>query len=70
MAVEDVVAEHERGGIVAYEVGADMIGLREAVRLGLDRIADLHAEIAAVAEQRLERALLHSPESVQTTLYC
>ena len=54
VAVEDVVAQHEGGVVVADEVGADDEGLGEAVRAGLDGVLQVDAPLAAVAEQLLE----------------
>ena len=53
-AMEDVVAEHEAGGVVADEVAADDEGLGEAVGRGLFGIAEVDAVVAAVAEEALE----------------
>ena len=41
VAVEEVVAEHQGAGVVADEVGADDEGLGEAVRAGLDGVAEV-----------------------------
>ena len=54
MTVEDIVAKHERGGIAADEIRADMIGLRQSLGLGLDGVGQRHAPFAAIAQQRLE----------------
>ncbi len=51
MAVEDVVAQHQRARAVVDEVLADDEGLGQAVRTGLDRVLDVHAPLAAVAQQ-------------------
>lgn len=54
VAVEDVVAEHERARLAGDEVLADGEGLRQAVRRGLLGIGQVHAVARAVAEQALE----------------
>ena len=46
-AVEDVVAEHERDGVVADEVGADDERLGEAVGARLHGVRDLDAPLAS-----------------------
>ena len=53
-AVEDVVAEDERGPLGADVVGADDEGLREAVGARLHREGQVDAELRAVAEQPVE----------------
>jgi hypothetical protein len=45
-------------GPPATNSAADQIGLRQAIRAGLHRVADLHAPLRAVAEQGLEQRLL------------
>ena len=57
-AVEDVVAQHERGALVADVVGADDERLREAVGAGLHREGQVDAELRAVAEQAVEAVRL------------
>ena len=54
VAVEDVVAQHERAGLPADEPLADGEGLGEAVRRGLLRVGEVHAVTGAVAQQPLE----------------
>ena len=54
VAVEDVVAEHQRARLAVDEVLADGEGLRQAVRRGLLGIGQVHAVARAVAEQALE----------------
>ena len=54
VAVEDVVAEHQRARLSADEVLADGEGLRQAVRAGLLRVGEVHAVARAVPEQALE----------------
>ena len=54
VAVEDVVAEHQRAGLAADELLADGEGLRQAVRRGLLGVGEVHAEARAVAQQALE----------------
>lgn len=54
VAVEDVVAKHQRARLAVDEVLADGEGLRQAVRRGLLGIGQVHAVARAVAEQALE----------------
>ena len=54
VAVEDVVAEHERARLAGDEVLADGERLREAVRRGLLGVGEVHAVARAVPEQALE----------------
>ena len=54
VAVEDVVAEHERARLAGDEVLADGEGLRQAVRRGLLGVGEVHAIARAVPEQALE----------------
>ena len=54
VAVEDVVAQHQAGGIVADELLADEEGLRESVRRRLLRVFEAHAVVGAVAQQAPE----------------
>ena len=54
VAVEDVVAEHERAGLAAAELSADDEGLGQAVRAGLLGVGEADAEVRAVPEQALE----------------
>ncbi len=54
VAVEDVVAEHERARLAGNELLADGEGLRQAVRRGLLGVGEVHAEARAVAQQALE----------------
>ena len=51
VAVKDVVAQHQGGRIVADKGFANEEGLRQAVRRGLHRIAQVDAPAAAVAQQ-------------------
>ena len=51
MAVKDVVAQHQRAWIVSDKVFADEKGLRQAVRAGLHGVLQIHAPLAAVAQQ-------------------
>jgi hypothetical protein len=44
LAVEDVVAQHQRAALAADEVRADREGLGEALRLGLLGICERHSE--------------------------
>ena len=54
VAVEDVVAEHERARLAVDEPLADGEGLRQAVRRGLLGVGEVHAVARAVPEQALE----------------
>lgn len=54
VAVEDVVAEHQRARLAVDELLADGERLREAVRRGLLRVGEVHAVARAVPEQALE----------------
>ena len=54
VAVEDVVAEHERTRLAGDELLADCEGLRQAVRRGLLCVGEVHAVARAVTEQALE----------------
>ena len=54
VAVEDVVAQHERAGLAADELLADGEGLRQAVRAGLLGVGEVHAVARAVPEQAFE----------------
>ena len=54
VAVEDVVAEHQRARLTGDELLADGEGLRQAVRAGLLGVGEVHAVARAVPEQALE----------------
>lgn len=54
VAVEDVVAEHERARLAGDELLADGERLREAVGAGLLGVGQVHAVAGAVPEQALE----------------
>ena len=54
VAVEDVVAQHQRAGLAGDEVLADGECLRQAVRRGLLGVGEAHAVARAVPEQALE----------------
>lgn len=54
VAVEDVVAEHQRARLAGNEVLADGKGLRQAVGARLLCIGEVHAVARAVPEQALE----------------
>ena len=54
VAVEDVIAEHQRARLAVDEVLADGEGLRQAVRRGLLGVGEVHAVARAVPEQALE----------------
>ena len=54
VAVEDVVAEHERARLTVNELLADGEGLRQAVGARLLGIGEVHAVARAVPEQALE----------------
>jgi hypothetical protein len=65
VAVEDVVAQHQGGGRVADEIGADDEGLGQAVRAGLARRSPGSAPTAAVAEQLLEAGRVLGVEMIR-----
>ena len=54
VAVEDVVAEHQRARLAGDELLADGEGLGQAVGRGLLGVGEVHAEAGAVAQQPLE----------------
>lgn len=54
VAVEDVVAEHQRARLAGDELLADGEGLRKAVRARLLGVGQVHAVARAVPEQALE----------------
>lgn len=54
VAVEDVVAEHERARLAGDELLADGEGLRQAVGARLLGVGEVHAVARAVPEQALE----------------
>ncbi len=54
VAVEDVVAQYQRAGGVANELLANDERLRQAFGLGLHGVLQVHAPLAAVAQQLLE----------------
>ena len=54
VAVEDVVAEHQRARLAGDEVLADGEGLRQAVGARLLGVGEVHAVARAVPEQALE----------------
>ena len=54
VAVEDVVAEHQRARLAGDELLADGEGLRQAVRTRLLCVGEAHAVARAVPEQALE----------------
>ena len=54
VAVEDVVAQHQRTGLAGDELLADGEGLGQAVGRGLLGVGEVHAEAGAVAQQPLE----------------
>src|SRR3989454_1460946 len=58
VTVEDVVAEREGDATAADEAPADDESLRQALGTWLDLVLDAEAEVAAVAEETLERALV------------
>src|SRR2546426_7689754 len=58
VTVEDVVAERECDATAADEAPADDESLRQALGTWLDLVLDAEAEVAAVAEETLERALV------------
>ena len=50
-----VVTQDQGSAVVAHVIGAEHEGLREAVGLVLDSVGDVDAELAAIAEQAVER---------------
>lgn len=54
VAVEDVVAEHQRARLTVNEILADGEGLGQAVGRGLLGVGEVHAVARAVPEQALE----------------
>src|SRR2546427_134545 len=58
VTVEDVVAERECDATAADEAPTDDESLRQALGTWLDLVLDAEAEVAAVAEETLERALV------------
>ena len=54
VAVEDVVAQHQRARLSVDELLADGEGLRQAVRAGLLGVGEVHAVARAVPEEALE----------------
>ena len=58
VAVEDVVAEHQRDRIVADEIAADDEGIGQPARAVLRGIGEAQAELGAVAEQPFEQRLI------------
>src|SRR3546814_11554082 len=58
VAVEDVIAKHERGWFAVHKVSADRIGLGKPARLRLNGVMQRHAPLAAVAKQALEAGLV------------
>ena len=54
VAVEDVVAQHQRARLAGDELLADGEGLRQAVRTRLLCVGEVHAVARAVPEQALE----------------
>src|SRR3546814_15237889 len=55
VAVEDVIAKHERGWFAVHKVSADRIGLGKPARLRLNGVMQRHAPLAAVAKRSAER---------------
>ena len=53
-AVEDIVAQHEAGTVVADKIRPNDKGLCQTVRRRLLRIGKMHAETGSVAQQTLE----------------
>ena len=54
VAVEDVVAEHERARLAGDELLADHERLRQAIGARLLGVGQVHAVVRAVAQQALE----------------
>ena len=57
-AVEDVVAQHQRGRIAGQEVPRQQEGLRQALGLGLHDVGELQPQLRTVAQQPLEAGLV------------
>jgi len=57
-AVEDVVAENQRGGVVADVLRTDLERLCQPLRPRLLRVGDAQPELGPVPEKRLERRLI------------
>jgi hypothetical protein len=54
MSIEDVVAQHQRAGVIADEVGADDESLCQTLGRGLHRVLDMQSPLRAIAEQLFE----------------
>ena len=54
LAVEDIVAQHQRDPVVSDEIGAENEGFRQSVGLRLDLVCEMHAELASISEEFLE----------------
>ena len=52
--MEEVVSQHQRGGVARQEVGTNQKCLGQTVRARLHGVLDRHSPAAAVAEQVLE----------------
>ena len=52
--VEDVVAQDQGCTVITHVIGTEHESLREAVGLVLDRVGNVDAELAAVAQQAME----------------
>ena len=57
-AVEDVVAQHERGRVAGEELLAEQECLRQALGALLDDVGEVHAELGPVAEEPDEGRLV------------
>jgi hypothetical protein len=57
-AIEYVVTQHERVGLVGDEGAADEKGLRDAVRRGLFRVGDGYAPLPAIAKHLHELVMI------------
>ena len=51
VAVINVVSQHQRTWVLTHKIFADDEGLRQAIGAGLHRVLDVHAPLAAVAQQ-------------------
>ena len=52
VAIENIVAEHQRRGVAADELAADDECLRQAVRRRLNRVGETDAPARTIAQQR------------------
>ena len=68
MTVENVVAQHQCGGLVTQEGLANQEGLGQAIRAGLDGVLQVEPPLAAVAQKLLEaRRILRGADDEYVT---